>query len=594
MGFISYDKQGHMLDASGKPIHLVGTNYVASYICTNFWADWRPDVIESDLKRISEMGLQAVRIPWHWGFMEPEPGKYNPVFEKEFAEFMEMARKYNLYVMPWMLIGMATQDYDVPFRQGRSFFCEEMTEIAVNHIKHFIAPYKDDENILYWDLCDEIEWHSRFLGADKLPYDRLRVLRWVKAIYEAARSVDPNHMITLGFGHIGNQHYGMDVRDMAKVLDLMAVTCYPYTSPEGIDTVRNNYTVPYHVKINKRNTNVFTCEAPGMSSINYSEGGIGRYFKTSLYSNAVNGSTGVMPWVYSDFNEDIWHSIPLDNYCIEPCFGMFTADGRMKPAGKELVDFAAFAKKADLGKYLPEKAKVGIIIPEGYYSSEIDKVFLKVMAMFLSVKAYGLDADFVWTNEDFTPYQVLMLPATVGWSVNTPDWDKIRRFVEDGGTLYHINDGGQNGYFNRLFGVEVEYNGGLNYDQNRMVAQQDWGEWKKGDVVAVDEAVGKRPFAVCTPKSADVLFSLEDGTPLLLRNHYGKGTCYFMALPLDAYPLQEVSESHLLQSGTEHSGRCRPPLHCLGPQQRYGNRCYGRQRDWEDAGVPYQPRLFAG
>ncbi len=538
MGFISFDKQGRLLDSSGKPIHLVGINYVASYICSNFWADWRPDVIESDLRRISEMGLQAIRIPWHWGFMEPEPGKYNPVFEKEFAEFMDMARRYGLYVMPWMLIGIATRDYDVPFRNGRSFFGEEMTEIAVNHIRHFIVPYKDDESILYWDLCDEIEWHSRFPGTDKLPYDRLKVLRWVQAIYDAARSVDPNHMITLGFGHIGNQHYGMDVRDMAKILDLMAVTAYPDAAHEGLDTLRNSYTVPYHVKINKRGVNVFTCEAPGMSSIHDSEDCIGRYFRTSLHSNAVNGSTGVMPWVYADFKEELWHSVPFDKYCIEPCFGIFTADGRMKPSGKELRDFAAFAKKAELGKYLPQKAKVGIVIPEGYYSREVGNVYRKVMATLQYVKGSGLDADLVWINEDFSPYQVLMLPATAGWSVTTPDWDKLRRFVEAGGTLYHVNDGGQNGYFNRLFGVEVQCSDSVNYDQSRMIAQQDWGQWRKGDVVDVDRAVDKRPLVTVTPKEACVLFALEDGIPLLLRNRYGRGTCYLMTLPLDSDAMQ--------------------------------------------------------
>ena len=560
MSFVTFDKKGRLLDAAGNPVHIVGINYVASYICTNFWEDWRPDVIEKDLKKIAELGLNAVRIPMHWGFMEPEPGRYNPVFEQEFADFMGMCRKYGLYVMPWFLVGVATRDYDVPFRNGRSFFDDEMTRIAAEHLKHFIAPYKDEEWILFWDICDEPEWYSRNPGADQLPYDRMRVVRWVKEMYDAIRSVDSNHLITLGFGHIATANYGMDVRDMAEVLDLMVVTAYPQASRERLDTVRNNYTVPYHVKMNSRGTPVFACEAPGMSSIVYSEEIIGRYFKTTLYSNLVNGSTGVLPWVFNDFEESLWHDVPLEKYLIEPSFGIITVDGRLKPSGQELRDFAAFAKKAELGKYRPQKAEVAVMIPEGYYQ-KINVCYDKIYTAFELAKGCGVDVDFVWTSEDFSGYKLLLMPTTVG--MTTSAWDKVRRFVEDGGMLYHIYDGcSPNGYFNRLFGVEVqadEFDNG----HRQMVAQQAWGSWNPGDAVPF---VGTNRGSVLdvSCKDAQTLFSLEDGKPALLRHNYGKGTCFLATIPLDnglmKIPYREFLETssfELLNTMMEEAGICR-------------------------------------
>ncbi|MCD6169068.1 MAG: beta-galactosidase [Candidatus Latescibacteria bacterium] len=84
----------------GKPIHIVDTNYVARYICTNFWEDWRPEVIEADLSEIAAAGLNAVRIPVHWEHFEPAPGQYREEALERFGKFLDMAATYGLFVMP--------------------------------------------------------------------------------------------------------------------------------------------------------------------------------------------------------------------------------------------------------------------------------------------------------------------------------------------------------------------------------------------------------------------------------------------------------------------------------------------------------------
>ena len=161
MGFFQFDSYGRLVNPEGEPVHIVGINYVASYICTNFWQDWRPERIASDLKRIAELGLNAIRIPMHWGYMEPEPGQYRKDFSEKFAYVIQLCRQYGLYVMPWFLAGIATEAYDVPFRNGESFFTGRMLRIARQHLQHFIEPYRDDPQILFWDICDEPEGYDQ-------------------------------------------------------------------------------------------------------------------------------------------------------------------------------------------------------------------------------------------------------------------------------------------------------------------------------------------------------------------------------------------------------------------------------------------------
>jgi len=101
---------GFELDS--KPIYIVGTNYIPKYVCSNFWQDWRPEIISKDLDGIASLGLNAVRIPIHWEYLEPAPKRFRVEALKRIDSFLDMAKKRGLFVMPWFLVGVATMDYD--------------------------------------------------------------------------------------------------------------------------------------------------------------------------------------------------------------------------------------------------------------------------------------------------------------------------------------------------------------------------------------------------------------------------------------------------------------------------------------------------
>ena len=479
MGFVHFDGKGRLIGKSGRPEHIVGINYVASYVCTNFWEDWRPDSIESDLKNISSLGLKAVRIPMHWEYMEPKEGVYRKDFEDRFAAFVSMCRKYGLYIMPWFLVGVATQDYDVSWRGERSFFCAEMTEAEKNHLRHFTAPYAEDENILFWDICDEPEWYSRHPGADQLPYDREKFASWVRQMYDAIKSADKNHLVTLGFGHIANGGYGMDLRDMSDILDLMVVTAYPPINGESIDLYRNNYALPYHVKMNTRGKPVFTCESPGYTSVEFSDEIIGRFYKTSLYGNLIAGSTGVLPWVYNDFERGIWNEKPLDKYLIEPGFGIVTVGGGLKPCGKELVSYAEFTEKYGICDYRPKKSQTALLLPDAYHKT-VGSAAGQLYNAFLYLKGCGLDPDFVWSTDDLSDYRLIIIAEDAG--MTSPEWDRLRRYVQSGGRLLYCFRSSSNAYLSELFGVKVitpARDAGI----REMTVRNGFGDLKNGDII---------------------------------------------------------------------------------------------------------------
>ena len=527
MAFVRFNERNGLLGKDGNPLYIVGINYVAKYICTNFWEDWRPDEIEKDLAYISGLGLNAVRIPMFWGYMEPEEGRYNNEIFEKFNIFLNWCEKYGLYVMPWFLVGIATRHYDVPFRNGRPFFTGDMVDIAANHLKHFIKEYKDAEQILFWDICDEPEWYSTLgIGVEKLPLDGKVLAKWVKTMYDAIKSVDTNHLVTLGFGGAATDNYGYHLPDMAEILDFMAVTCYPNVATESLATYRNNFYVTYHVKANTLfGKPVFICEAPGHSSIVYSEEAIGHYFKVSMYSGLINGSTGVMPWVFNDFEESTWYDIPLNKSILEPGFGIVTTDGRLKKSGEELRDFAKFVKAIDAANYKPCKAEAAILLPEGYHcepGTAPGFTVKMIYTSFILAKGCSADVDLLWYNEDFSPYKLIIVSAPSRLTHST--LKKIENFVENGGTVYY--NGGlfsMGASFNKLFGVEVQ-SPEKDFGYDTLYAKQSFGCIENGCQVKLAPQFTK--YLRVKPVSAQVICDFEEGIPALLVNKFGKGRVY--------------------------------------------------------------------
>ena len=537
MGFVHYNNEGWLVDSSGKPMYVVGINYVASYVCTNFFQDWRPEIIEADLKHISELGFNAVRMPIFWGFTEPEIGVYNPVTYERFDTFLQWAEKYNLYVMPWFLVGVATVDKDFPHRNGRNFFDLQMTAIAENHLRTFAKRYKNNERILCWDICDEPEAYSFYYNSEQWPYETARFKHWLQHMYDALKKDDPNHLVTLGFGGIASMNYGYTVRDAAEILDVMVATCYPGDSAEGIDTLRNNYYLGFYVKFNTRNGKpVFACEAPGFNNIAYSKDMVGRYFNVSIWSNLVNGSTGVLPWVYNDFAEDIWTGREMNDKSLEPYFGIIENDQTLKPNGQALKAFGEFVRDVGITEYRFEKPRVAIMIPNGYYN-DLKSAKPKIRSAMQYAKGCGADIAFVWEGDDISQYDVLIVVANSGTPFGNGTFSatmlntthkQIREYVQAGGTLIHGYDSlkGLSPYSNGLFGVEVQTRH-KDFGFDSMTVERPFAGWSKGEKVSLSTE-GRVEYLKVKATTGEVVATFADGSPAIVRNQFGKGTAWLM------------------------------------------------------------------
>jgi len=513
-------------ELDGRPVFIVGTNYVARYVCTNFWEDWRPEVIAKDLDNIAAAGLNSVRIPVPWEYAEPRPGVFRPEMEKRLAAFYTMAEERGLFVMPWFLVGVATQNYDVSWREGRSFFREPMRTYAAEHVRHFVRLLKDRPNVLCWDICDEPEGYSQHKGADPLPYERGLVEAWTKQIAEAIRGEDPHHTVTLGHGPTASADFGISVRDWASILDVMCTTAYPHwMNRELLTGLRNSHFLGFHDRMNDLlGKGVFTAEAPGYSDVAASEAVIAGFYRQTLYSNLANGSTAVQPWVWNDFDPVIHQQAPIETANLETSFGIARADGTLKPAGEVLADFAQTMRQLDVLSWQPERADVTIVITEDYVANT-GRLWQVMFNAYLMARQAGLFPRFVWERDLASALasqngSLVIVPSEPHLLTST--WYTLAGSVERGTTMLCCFAGQLAFPWRRLFGVEAV--------GTEMARPENLSLPESSIQLHLPGGLGRLTL---NAESAEVVARSQDGALSVTRNRYGHGQAILLNYPLE-------------------------------------------------------------
>ena len=541
MGFVHFHESKYLVDRNGDPFYLVGINYAAGYICTNFWEDWRPDRIVQDLDQIAKLGFNGVRFPIQWETFEPGEGQYSEEMLGKLGWFLDRCLERGLYAMPWCLVGIATETYDVSWRNGRSFFLDEsMIQAGENHLAHLAERFADHEALLCWDICDEPEWYSLWPNTDQLPFPTELFTKWVSRMAKALKKHDKNHMVTLGFGHIATGRYGMDLRACANELDFMVVTAYAYTDVESVGNPRPEYELLYHLDMNRRGRASFLCECPGWSMTEASEETIAHQYNTTCYSSWLHGSCGVMPWVFSFYDERIvtnQESVSLEIHPIEPWFGIVDEHRKLLKNGEALKAFAETMRSIHATDYALRIPRCAMIVPRGYHTAPMRKISENMMAVHAALCGADIPMDMVWWDElDPQCYPMAILSLTAG--MTSTDWRLVSEYVHEGGTLLML-DIAPSIYFPRIAGAWLD-----GKELTRLPATMQF-ETALGDIEpgrVLDMPMPERNIRHRVKMDGgEVIARQADGAPALIRNAWGKGVVYAVLMNITSGLCQKTT-----------------------------------------------------
>ena len=520
----------------------IGCNYWASNAGTYMWRNWDESVVEDDLKKLSDCGVECLRVFPLWSDFQPistyiKAGRnemrindkpldkspegiagVDPVMIDRFSRFMELCDKYNMKLLVCLLNG---------WMSGRMFFPPAFTNCnpivnrtcvkwEIRFIKYFVNRFKDSKTIVAWEPGNET---NVLLGVEFADIKQDEYYVWLSTLVSTIKSCDPSRPVIAGI-HGLSMEGTVPIADIGEICDILTVHPYPAFVPhcfvDDLNTMKSRlHATAESVYYSDLGGKPCLCEEIGtLCNMVGSEAVAAEYLKASANSLWANGSTGIMWWCSHDQGNFLFP--PYDWCGVERELGLIKDDGTYKKVADSLKNMRIFRDSHPL---LPDRKRDAVcILTHGQDQWAV------AYSGFVLAKQAGLELQFADADYELPVSHIYMLPSVTG-EIPLPlrtQKELLRRVSEEGAVLYISWDGALLSGFSDMMGAEVLANRERQCGQTVTVA-------------AINEDLpmeGSRKL-VLRPVTAQVLATEENGDPALICNAYGKGKIYFLGFGLE-------------------------------------------------------------
>lgn len=529
-------KENQKIFESGR--FFTGCNYWASHAGTNMWHDWNAEVVESDLKRLSEANIKVLRMFPLWSDFQPlrmhrsggsterelrigeeplpftEEGRagLDPVMIERFRYFLDTSEKYGIKLIVGLITGWMSGRMFMPEAfAGKGLLTDPMVvSWQTRYVRYMVKHFKDHPAIAAWDLGNECNCMQ---GVSR---DGANV--WASHISMAIKLEDTEHPIVSGMH--GLKPNGIwTPEDQSEFLDVLCTHPYPIFTPHcDTDPINEMKTILHSTAETVMyeslgNLPAFIEEAGTLGPMISSERVAGDYIRAAMFSAWAHDLKGFVWWCANEQSE-LEHT-PYDWNTVERQLGLFRIDGSKKPVLEEMTAFTNFVDSFEFGS-LPRRITDAVCI-----LSEGQDIWGAAYGSFILAKQAGLDITFAWQDDNIPEAPAYIIPAITGDSAirRHTMLDLLER-VKKGAKLYiSINDALLSP-FEEITGVRVETR--CRRVQNEVVrlGEDEFHLWTNFKLKL--EAVG-----------AEVIAKDASGRPAFTSYKLGDGEVFFSAFPIE-------------------------------------------------------------
>lgn len=525
---------------------LVGCNYWASHAGTAMWRDWRPDIIERDLRQLRQSGNRYLRVFPLWPDFQPvklfrraggKPTEYR--FDEEqalpddpigkagvsqealqrFGEFLRLAARYELKVIVGLVTGwMSGRLFVPPALEGRDMLTDPVSVMwQMRFVSCFVRQFKDSGVIIAWELGNECNCMQNGIA-------REAAWLWTSALAGAIRSADPDRLVLSGMHGLKPQGVWA-IEDQSELLDVLTTHTYPvfteYCDQDPVNTIRPilHSTAETRLMADISGKPCFVEEFGTLGPMIASDAIAGDYVRVCLLSLWAHDCGGLLWWCAYDQLK-----LPFPPYewnATENELGMFTCDEvpEPKPVAGELKRFTAFLESKPFG-LLPSHTREAVCV----LTSGAD-FWGAAYSAFIMAKQAGFDLEFQMHDQPLKEAEIYLLPCLEGFQVMKQQrLYEILQKVRDGAVLYISNSNGKLRRFKDVTGLEVQ-----TYEHRSGPAEVTL---KLGEE-QLDFVLRSERKLVFEAAGADVLGVEGDGNPAFSSFDFGKGKVFFLAFPLE-------------------------------------------------------------
>ena len=532
---------------------VVGANYWASHAGTRMWSDWRPEIVEDDLRRLSQAGLQLLRVFPLWSVFQPIQRLYggggHPVevrFGEEplpddecgragmsaeamgrFGNFADLAHKYDISLNVGLLTGwMSGRLHLSPALEGHNVLTDPWAiRWELRFVRHFVKSFRDHRAIVAWDLGNE----CNCMGAAS--HDEAFV--WAATIVNAIRAVDTTRPVISGM-HGLRPESTWSIADQAELTDVLTTHPYPVFTPhcdqDPVNTIR---TLMHSTAESRMYADIggkpCLCQEIGtLGPVIASEAIAADYIRACLFSLWANDCHGLVWWCAHEQTE-LSHA-PYDWHAVERELGLLRVDKSAKPV---LQAIGAFQRMLDGLPFerLPQRTVEAVcVLTEGQ-----DHWGVAHSAAILAKQA-GFDLQFRYCDQPLPEAPLYLLPCLSGHAmISRRRMQELLAKVEAGATLYLSLDSGLPSDFEAITGLEPQ----------TRERRRDFGP------IVLEGLEGGLSIPSCgsfkarlSPTRAQVLGVEEDGNPAFTVAEYGRGRVYFLGVPMEMMLTQTPGAFH--------------------------------------------------
>jgi len=524
---------------------ILGCNYWASHAGTAMWTDWQPEVVDRDLARLAEAGLDTLRVFPLWPAFQPitllrghagrpvefahgertleatEAGRAGVSAEAvgRFAEFLDLAEKHRFRLIVPLITGwMSGRWFVPPALEGRNVLTDPVAiQWQVRFVRYFVRRFREAACIAAWELGNECNCLGEFT--------REAFWVWASAITDAIRAADPSRPVVAGLhGLRPDPEAGVTIQDIAEVTDVLTTHPYPLFTPHCGREVLTAMRPALHAAAETRlyaDVGSKPCLAEELGTLGPMFGcdaSAANYLRMSLFSLWAHDGGGLLWWCA--FDQDPLEHPPYAWTALERELGLIRSDGRAKPVLEELSRFRRFLDRLPFSALPPRLADGVCVLTQGQDCWGV------AQSSFLLAKQAGLDIEFQYEDQPLREAGLYLVPSVCGTrAMSRRMWQALLGRVRDGATLY-ISCG--NGILS-----EFEATTGL-----RVLGRSD--RPLPAEVVISDGEGGRTTLELAGPvrlaleaDHAEVLAREADGNPVFARTELGRGSVLFFALPLE-------------------------------------------------------------
>lgn len=524
---------------------ILGCNYWASDSGTEMWRNWSEDTVRKDFAQLSENGVKYLRVFPVWRDFQPvcplfdihgkireyrinedklSENKYylDESMLVKFEKFCDIAHEFGLKLVVGLITGwMSGRLFVPPAVYGKNLYTDPVAlRFEFKFIEGFVSRMKNKTAIYAWDLGNECNCMS-----ENDSYEAAEM--WTGAISNAIRANDHERQVISGM-HGLSVEGAWRIDGQAAYTDMLTTHPYPYFVPhcskDSFSSMRTllhgTCETKYYADISGKPCLVE--EIGTLGPMMCDDEAAANFLKLNMFSNWVNGSTGVMWWCSSDFTT--LETAPYSWNMCEVELGMIDKDRRAKPVLKEMNKFSKWLETIDFE--LPKAKEDAVcLLTDGQ-----DQWGVAYMSYLLAKQA-KVNLKFAYAGENIPQSDVYLLPSVNSIHIMPSyKFKELKNKVYDGAVLYISNNDSIISEFSDLTGVLI----------NDSKTTGDFGEFSLNEK---EMFYSRNRNYFVTAEKARVLCCDRCGNPLITVCEYGKGKVYYVNFPLENM-LIDTADAH--------------------------------------------------